>query len=308
MVSRRSSPWIYHRSRQLIGAIALFGAILTAYLTVVKLTGGTPACPTRGCEQVLSSPYATLFGLPLTLFGFLGYGAIALLALFPLVIDSQTQQELRRQLEKSTWGLLLTGAIAMVVFSGYLMYVLAFTIKVLCLYCIASALFSLTLFVLTLVGHEWEDLGQVAFTTLIVGMITLTGTLGVYANVQAAVPPTNPESATVGDSITTTSGPAEIALARHLSQIGAKMYGAFWCPHCFDQKQFFGKAAFAQIEYIECDPNGKNAKVLLCQVAGIAGYPTWEINGQKYEGVLSLQRLAELSGYQGANNFSVSSQ
>lgn len=33
------------------------------------------------------------------------------------------------------------------------------------------------------------------------------------------------------------STPFAIALARHLYSIGAKMYGAFWCTHCNDQKQ-----------------------------------------------------------------------
>ena len=37
--------------------------------------------------------------------------------------------------------------------------------------------------------------------------------------------------------ITTESSPFAIALARHLHSIGAKMYGAFWCSHCNEQKQ-----------------------------------------------------------------------
>ena len=31
--------------------------------------------------------------------------------------------------------------------------------------------------------------------------------------------------------------------------------------------------------------------------AGVRAYPTWIINGQKHEGVLSLERLAELSKF-----------
>jgi hypothetical protein len=37
--------------------------------------------------------------------------------------------------------------------------------------------------------------------------------------------------------ITTESSPFAISLARHLHSIGAKMYGAFWCSHCNEQKQ-----------------------------------------------------------------------
>lgn len=37
--------------------------------------------------------------------------------------------------------------------------------------------------------------------------------------------------------ITTASSPFAVSLAKHLNSIGAKMYGAFWCSHCLEQKQ-----------------------------------------------------------------------
>ena len=37
--------------------------------------------------------------------------------------------------------------------------------------------------------------------------------------------------------ITKESSPMAIALAKHLHSIGAKLYGAFWCSHCLDQKE-----------------------------------------------------------------------
>ncbi len=46
----------------------------------MKVFGGPLVCPTNGCESVLSSPYASLFGQPLTLFGMGAYGAVAALA------------------------------------------------------------------------------------------------------------------------------------------------------------------------------------------------------------------------------------
>lgn len=45
----------------------------------------------------------------------------------------------------------------------------------------------------------------------------------------------------------------------------AKMYGAFWCSHCYDQKQAFGKEAYARINYIECAPDGVNSQTKLCK-------------------------------------------
>lgn len=33
------------------------------------------------------------------------------------------------------------------------------------------------------------------------------------------------------------SSPFAVALAKHLQSIGAKLYGAFWCSHCLEQKE-----------------------------------------------------------------------
>lgn len=197
---------------------------------------------------------------------------MAIFALGPLLIDAQNKRSLRNQLEDTTWVLLLIGAASMAVFSGYLMYILATKLQVPCTYCIVSASLALTLLVLTIKGREWPELGQIIFTIIIAGLITLVGTLAVYANVET--PQTLAQSAKIsspttlpkppdGWEIKTTSGPSEIALAEHLNKIGAKMYAAFWCPHCYDQKQLFGKEATEKLGYIECAPQGKNLTLKL---------------------------------------------
>lgn len=299
---RRSQPQMSRWARPAIGAIATAGAVITGYLTLIKFMGDSAACPTQGCEQVLNSPYATVFGQPLTLWGFLAYVAMAALALAPLVVRTQLKDDQWQQLEQKTAWLLLVGATAMVVFSGYLMYLLAFQIQAVCWYCLASALFSLSLWVLAVWGRSWPDIGQPAFTSFLVALVTLVGTVGIYSTVTAP----SQSAATAGSElypVTTTSGPAEIALAQHLSSIGAKMYGAYWCPACHSQKQLFGKQAFADITYIECAEEGGNSQRQLCQQAGIQRYPTWEINGQLYPGTRSLQELAQLSNYRGSRAF-----
>lgn len=321
MSRRRSIPWIHRWSRLLIAAIALLGALVTGYLTVVKLTGGAAACPTTGCEQVLSSPYATVFGLPLTLFGLLAYISMAAFALAPMAVNPAEKKDLHSKLDNWTWLLLFAGGTAMTIFSGYLLYLLAFEIKAVCLYCLASALFSFSLLVLTLIGRAWEDIGQIFFTGIVVGMVALIGTLGVYASTKSSLA-TNPIAPNqdpgailnpvgspqpgIGWEVTTKSGPAEIALARHLNQIGAKMYSAYWCPHCYQQKQLFGKEGLNELGLVECAADGKNAQPDACVSAGIKSYPTWQIKGQPVAGVQSLEKLADLSGYQGPRNFNYS--
>ncbi|MFM7713642.1 MAG: hypothetical protein ACKO7A_13315, partial [Microcystis sp.] len=115
-----------------------------------------------------------------------------------------------------------------------------------------SALFALTLLILTIVGREWEGLGQIILPLVVVALVTLLGTLAVYAGVNSPTVTGGKEEITqpmtaatppYGWEVTTVSGEAEIALAKHLKAIGAKEYGAFWCPHCYDQKQLFGKEA-----------------------------------------------------------------
>ncbi|MDJ0661291.1 MAG: vitamin K epoxide reductase family protein [Crocosphaera sp.] len=317
--SRRSVPWIYRWSRPMIGAIAIAGAILTAYLTITKLTGGDVACGasdaetlTTGCKSVLDSPYATVFGLPLSLFGFLAYGSMSVASLGPLLIKPEGKKSFRKQLDEWTWLFLLAGGTSMAVFSGYLMYILATELQSVCYYCIGSAAFSLSLMGLSIFGREWEEVGQLFFIPIVVSMITLVGTLGVYAHLnqpttadgrvfieQATTQPQPP----YGWEVTTTSGPAEIDLAQHLTAVGATMYGAFWCPHCYEQKQVLGKEAVQEIIYVECDPRGKNPQPEACQAAEITSYPSWDINGKKLSGAQLPETLAQESDYTGLMDF-----
>lgn len=304
---RQETLWIHKWSRPLIGAIAAVGAAGTGYLTVIKLMNGDAACG-AGCGKVLSSAWATVFGQPLTLFGCLAYLSMLVLAVGPLLVSPESNKDLRTKLEGVTWPLLFVGATGMTIFSGFLMYVLATDIKAVCPYCIASALFSVSMFVLTLLGRRWEDRGQLLFSGAIIGMVALVATLGIYAvpggplssGTQAAV--TNEPG--VGAPVTAPSGEAELALAKHLTAIDAKMYGAYWCPHCFDQKQLFGKTAYREIPYVECAPDGKNSQTAVCQaVPEVTGFPTWEVNGQFLSGSQSLAQLAAASGYEGPMDF-----
>ena len=48
---------------------------------------------------------------------------------------------------------------------------------------------------------------------------------------------------------------------------------------------------------MECDAKGLSPRQDLCEKVPVRAYPTWVINGEKYEGVMSLERLAELSRF-----------
>ncbi len=85
------------------------------------------------------------------------------------------------------------------------------------------------------------------------------------------------------------------ALAEHLRQRGAVFYGAWWCPHCFYQKNLFGTEAGARLPYVECarDEPGR----LRCEAAGIRAYPTWDLGGERREGLLTIEELKVWSGF-----------
>ncbi|MEM9807821.1 MAG: vitamin K epoxide reductase family protein [Cyanobacteria bacterium P01_D01_bin.56] len=299
---RKENRGIYRWSRPAIGAIATVGALGTAYLTVIKLMGNSAACPVKGCDQVLTSEYADIFGIPLTLFGCLAYLTMVVLSLGPLLVNAETESKRRQQLEDTTWPLLFIGATGMMVFSGYLMYLLATELKAACLYCIASATFTMLMFILTLVGRQWDDQGALVFRGVIMGMVTLVATIGMYSI--SINGPSATAAGNTGPAITNTSGDAEVALAKHLKEVDAKMYGAYWCPHCFDQKQLFGQEAKKYMPYIECAEDGADSQTALCRsVPEITGFPTWEVNGEFLPGTQTLATLAEASGYTGPTDF-----
>lgn len=81
------------------------------------------------------------------------------------------------------------------------------------------------------------------------------------------------------------------ALAQCLAQKNVTMYGAYWCPHCANQKALFG-TAFRYVKYVEC-----TQEVDRCNAEGVKGYPTWVFpDGSRAEGETPLATLAQKSG------------
>ncbi len=80
--------------------------------------------------------------------------------------------------------------------------------------------------------------------------------------------------------------------AQCLSDTGAKFYGAYWCPHCQNQKRTFNNSK--KLPYVECStPNGQ-AQTQVCIDAKITGYPTWDFaDGSRLDGEQTLEVLAE---------------
>jgi hypothetical protein len=84
--------------------------------------------------------------------------------------------------------------------------------------------------------------------------------------------------------------------AKCISSSGARMYGAWWCPHCSDQKEEFG-FAFDHVNYVECSPEGQRTLNDACKQAGVHNFPTWQFaDGSRQEGILPLSELSKKTG------------
>jgi uncharacterized membrane protein len=131
-------------TRILLGVLSVVGLMLSTYLTWTFLTGGTPACLVdasaaavrSSCATVQASPYAAVFGVPLTAFGIVGYAGI-LLSAFVAGRGGAVAS-------------LVMGVIG-IVLASYCMWVELFVIGALCQLCAVCAGVMLVCFVLAVV-------------------------------------------------------------------------------------------------------------------------------------------------------------
>lgn len=79
--------------------------------------------------------------------------------------------------------------------------------------------------------------------------------------------------------------------AKCLTERGVVMYGAYWCPHCQNEKKAFGDS-FKFVNYVECTQETQK-----CLAENIEGYPTWIFpDGKRLLGEQGIQKLAQASG------------
>lgn len=84
--------------------------------------------------------------------------------------------------------------------------------------------------------------------------------------------------------------------AQCIKDSGAIFYGAFWCPHCNNQKRMFGDAADL-LPYVECSTPDQKSQLPVCKDAGVTVYPTWEFGDKtRQTGEVPLAVLAEKTG------------
>jgi hypothetical protein len=94
--------------------------------------------------------------------------------------------------------------------------------------------------------------------------------------------------------ISATSSVRALQLSADLKALNTRYFGAYWCSHCYEQKETLGKEAMANIPYIECAKDGYRSQNALCKENKIPGYPTWQISGKLFPGEQSLEELEEI--------------
>lgn len=84
--------------------------------------------------------------------------------------------------------------------------------------------------------------------------------------------------------------------AQCVTESGAIFYGAYWCPHCKEQKEAFADS-MGLINYVECSLPNNAGQTQVCKDADIESYPTWEFGeGLRQSGFIPLQNIAERTG------------
>lgn len=129
----------------LILILAFGGVADSAYLAQSEANGTPLVCGISSfldCNAVAASPYSSFLGIPVAQYGVLFYGIMFALAALELVIFAEL---LRRVLMLVS----LLGAVA----SLYLALVQVFVISALCIYCLASTVIALSIFVLATFIH-----------------------------------------------------------------------------------------------------------------------------------------------------------
>jgi len=89
-----------------------------------------------------------------------------------------------------------------------------------------------------------------------------------------------------------------IELAEQLNTVGARFFGAHWCPACKEQMKLFGKQAGANLNYVECGlPDKYPDQLRQCRDENIRSIPTWTRPGStRLQGVQSINTLERWSG------------
>jgi len=128
-----------------IPILGLAGMGISGYLTYIHYQNLNSICLFGAkCDEVLTSPYSQIWGIPLALFGLFMYAVLTVMGLL-LLSKRIARQDL---LALGIYAVALSGTL----FSIYLYYLEIFEIHAFCTWCIASSLVMFSLLACSLIN------------------------------------------------------------------------------------------------------------------------------------------------------------
>ena len=133
------------KHRMAVSVLSLIGFFVAFYLLLWKIgVLGELACSTSGCETVQTSAYSDFLGVPVALYGVVGFVTLFVVSLIGLQPN---------WVERREPTVLLTAFSGIgVVFATYLTYLEASVIHAWCQWCVASAIIIAAVFAFSLAG------------------------------------------------------------------------------------------------------------------------------------------------------------
>ncbi len=131
--------WLYRASV----ALVIVGVLVSIYMTVYKFTKNDAMCLGSGdCSTVNASKYSEVNGIPVSVFGVIGY-----LAILGVHLLENRNNFFRQNSTLMIFGMALTGFL----FTVWLIYVEVALLKALCPFCVTSQIAMTIIFIIAVI-------------------------------------------------------------------------------------------------------------------------------------------------------------
>lgn len=258
-------------TRTLILAFAIAGLGIMGYLTYTHITGAQSFCElteTVSCDTVTTSVYSKIFGIPISILGFLYFGTILLLLFW----------NKKNTVFKTIFLLTLFALVP----SLYLSLTELLFIKALCILCETSKVLMVGILGLSIYAGR----PKLKITVNLVAPIIIAGVVSAGIMFLAQREPAPQQDLT--------------SLVECINETGVVYYKSVQCSNCRRQEQRLGDA-YWKLNSIECHPDGQDSNPKLCLEKEVSKTPTFILEKDDVElnrlvGLQSVENLAEFSG------------
>ncbi|MFN8401432.1 MAG: vitamin K epoxide reductase family protein [Anaerolineales bacterium] len=131
--------WLY----RVMIALVIIGLAVSVYMTIYKISGNDGMCLGSGdCSTVNASRFSEVNGIPVAVFGIVGYAAILIVLFY-----ENKHEFFKKNGTLLTFGMSLTGFL----FTLWLVYVELVLLKAICPFCVTSQVSMTIIFIIAVV-------------------------------------------------------------------------------------------------------------------------------------------------------------